>query len=1262
MREDLFRSDAFLERHLGSSGEDERSLLATLGCSSVEALIDEVVPRDIRMQGLADLPAPVDEAQALAELKALAAKNTRCRSFIGQGYYGCITPAVIQRNVIENPGWYTAYTPYQAEISQGRLEALLVFQQMVIDLTGLAVANASLLDEATAAAEAMTLMRRSTQHAAQAFFIDAACHPQVIAVVRTRARWLGIELIVGDAARDLDPARVFGAHLQYPDTYGRITDPRPLIEAMHAAHGLVSLGSDLLALMLLKSPGELGADVALGSAQRFGVPPGFGGPHAAFMATRDEFKRSMPGRIIGVSRDAAGRTAYRMALQTREQHIRREKATSNICTAQALLANVAAFYAVWHGADGLARIARRANLLARLLAASVPAESQAFFDTLVVGPREPLETLRARAAAKRLNLRWFEDGRVGISFDESATLTDVADVAEVLGGTRLDLLAFEPPESIPAALRRGDAVLAHPVFHRHRTETEMMRYLKRLENKDLSLTHAMIPLGSCTMKLNAAAEMASISWPEFADAHPFAPAGQMAGTLEMIGGLEKALLGITGFARVSFQPNAGSQGEYAGLLAIRNYHASRGEGGRDVCLIPASAHGTNPASAALIGLRVVVVACDAQGNVDLEDLERKARQHEGRVAALMLTYPSTHGVFEAKVRAICEITHAAGAQVYMDGANLNALAGIAQPARIGADVCHINLHKTFCIPHGGGGPGMGPIAVAAHLAPYLPGHPCRQEDAGHLPNGTVGAAPFGSALILAISWMYLRMMGPRGIRRASELAILNANYVAGRLKGYFRSCIPGPNGPRRARVHPRPARAERRDRRQCRGRRQAPHRLRFPRADRVVPGGRHADGRAHRKRVEGRARPLLRGDDRDPRRAGEDPLRGMGPRRQPAEKRAAHRRGNRRRVDAPLQPRGGGLSDLCAAHLEILAAGKARGQRRRRPASGVHLPAGRRLGVSEALKRTPLHALHLELGARMVAFAGYEMPVQYAEGLKAEHLWTRQNAGLFDVSHMGQLRVRGRDLHAALERALPVDFEGWPAGLQKYSLLLNERGGIEDDLMVTRLEGEVAIVVNAACKERDLARLRWLCPALEFSVLDHALIALQGPRAEEVLPEAAGLKFMHARNLRLAGAECFVSRSGYTGEDGFEISVPATHAVALARTLLAHPAVKPVGLGARDTLRLEAALPALRTGHGRGHLAARGGARLGDRPLAPRRGCEGGRVSRFGTCRSRSQALPRPARIGGRCRCAAALNSSMPRAPPSGESRAARFRRCSASR
>ena len=778
-------AEPFLHRHLGPAAAEQREMLAALGLDSLDALIEEVVPRDIRMPGALELPAALDESRALVAISALAAKNEHWRSFIGQGYYGCVTPAVIQRNVIENPGWYTAYTPYQAEISQGRLEALLVFQQVVIDLTGLPVANASLLDEATAAAEAMTLIRRSTQHPGRAFFIDAACHPQVIAVVATRAKWLGIELVAGDPRADLDPAAVFGAHLQYPDTFGAIRDPSETIARVHAAKGLVSVGTDLLALMLLKAPGALGADIALGSAQRFGVQPGYGGPHAAFMAVREELKRSLPGRIIGVSRDAAGSRALRMALQTREQHIRREKATSNICTAQALLANVAAFYAVWHGPEGLARIARHANGLARRLGS----QTQAFFDTVLAQPKDT-GAARRRAQAKHINLRWLEDGRACVSFDETSSEEDLHEIAEILGVELLE----KPAESIPAALRRGDAVLAHPVFHRHRSETEMMRFLKRLENRDLSLTHAMIPLGSCTMKLNAAAELTPISWPRFAATHPFVPAEQAAGTREMIADLERALAAITGFARVSFQPNSGAQGEYAGLLAIRNYHAARGEAKRDVCLIPASAHGTNPASAALIGLKVVVVACDAQGNVDLADLERKSAQHEGRVAALMLTYPSTHGVFETRVREICALVHRAGAQVYMDGANLNALAGLAQPAAIGADVCHINLHKTFCIPHGGGGPGMGPIAMAAHLAPHMPGHPCDLRDPASLKNGSVSAAPFGSALILAIPWMYLRMMGPQGIRRASEVAILNANYIAARLRPYFPVLYSGAQG------------------------------------------------------------------------------------------------------------------------------------------------------------------------------------------------------------------------------------------------------------------------------------------------------------------------------------------------------------------------------------------------------------------------------------------------------------------------------------
>ncbi|HET7671854.1 MAG TPA: aminomethyl-transferring glycine dehydrogenase, partial [Burkholderiales bacterium] len=780
----LLGTEEFARRHLGSDEGTQKELLAALGLSSMEELIGAVVPANIRLKEPLALGAPVTELQATADLSAHAARNEIWRSYIGMGYYGTHTPAVIQRNVMENPGWYTAYTPYQAEISQGRLEALLNFQQMVIDLTGLPVANASLLDEATAAAEAMTMIRRSTKSKASGFFVDAACHPQVISVMRTRAKWLGIDLIVGEK---LDPATVFGAHLQYPDTYGHIRDLTPDIERVHAAQGLVSVGTDLLALMLLRSPGALGADVAIGSAQRYGVPMGYGGPHAAFMACRDDYKRSMPGRIIGVSKDASGKAALRMALQTREQHIRRDKATSNICTAQALLANMAGFYAVYHGPGGLKRIALRANFMARLLAACVAPDTKAYFDT-VVFKVPSADVVRARAEMKRINLRYIDATRLAASFDETTRIEDVADVAEAITGSRPDIekaarsLSLEPA-SIPAALRRADAVLGHPVFNRYHTETEMMRYLKRLENRDLSLVHSMIPLGSCTMKLNAAAELIPLSWPKFAGLHPFVPTEQARGTLSMLRELEAMLAEITGFARVSLQPNSGAQGEYAGLLAIRAYFAAKGEGNRDVCLIPASAHGTNPASAVLMGLRVVVVGCDKNGNVDIGDLEKKLAEHGPRLAVLMITYPSTHGVFEEGIVQICEKVHAAGGQVYMDGANMNALTGLAKPGVFGADVCHINLHKTFCIPHGGGGPGMGPIAVAAHLADFLPDKA-----------GAVSAAPYGSALILLISWMYIRMMGAAGLRKATELAILNANYVAARLSAYFPVLYTGRSG------------------------------------------------------------------------------------------------------------------------------------------------------------------------------------------------------------------------------------------------------------------------------------------------------------------------------------------------------------------------------------------------------------------------------------------------------------------------------------
>ncbi len=797
--EALLHRDAFHARHLGPDAAGERAMLEALGVATRAELVAQAIPAAIRQREPLALPGPLDEAEALAELRRIAAQNQVWRAYIGAGYSACHTPQVIQRNVLENPGWYTAYTPYQAEISQGRLEVLLAFQQMVIDLTGLPVANASLLDEATAAGEAMTLMRRAARSKAAAFFVDAACHPQVIAVIRTRAKWLGIPLVVGDAARALDPQAVFGAHLQYPDTYGTVRDWSELIARVHQAYALVSVGTDPLALLLLKSPGALGADVAVGSAQRFGVPLGYGGPHAGFMAVRAPLLRQMPGRVIGVSRDATGRTAYRMALQTREQHIRREKATSNICTSQVLLANIAALYAVWHGPEGLRRIALRCHALARLLAQALAPESGAFFDTLTFAVGTAQGALRQRAEEKRVNLRWIGDARVGVSVDETTTLEDIADLAWVLTGKDGDVRKRAStlgtgPEAIPAPLRRTDAVLAHPVFNRYRSESEMMRYLKRLENRDYSLVHGMIPLGSCTMKLNAAAEMAPVSWPQFAALHPFVPAEQAAGYARVLGDVAAALSAITGLPAMTMQPNSGANGEYAGLVAIRNFHAARGEGQRDVCLIPSSAHGTNPASAHLAGLRVVVVACDAQGNVDLADLEAKVAQHGARLAALMITYPSTHGVFEADIRRICDRVHQAGGQVYMDGANLNALAGLARPADLGADVCHINLHKTFCIPHGGGGPGMGPIGVGAHLAPHLPTHPVVPAPGCGPENGTVSASPYGSPLIVTISWMYLRMMGAEGIRHASEIAILSANYIAARLAPYFRVLYSGKGG------------------------------------------------------------------------------------------------------------------------------------------------------------------------------------------------------------------------------------------------------------------------------------------------------------------------------------------------------------------------------------------------------------------------------------------------------------------------------------
>ncbi len=798
------RRESFVERHLGPRPGDREAMLAALGLESLEELVERCVPDSIRLSGPLGIGPGATETEALTELRAMAAKNRILRSYIGLGYHGTVVPGVILRNVLENPGWYTQYTPYQAEISQGRLEALLVFQTMIADLTGMEIANASMLDEATSAAEAMTLCHRVLARGKtrrNRFFADANCHPQTLAVVNTRAEALGLEVVVGDWREHEVGEGDFGVLVQYPDTTGEVHDYRAFAARAREKGALVVAAADLLGLCLLTPPGEWGADVVVGSSQRFGVPMGFGGPHAAFLATREAFKRQMPGRVIGVTRDASGGTALRMALQTREQHIRRERATSNICTAQVLLAIMAGMYAVYHGPEGLRAIAERLRAQCGLLAEGlrglgVLLETEVHFDTLTVRPNGVSGSdLCAAARKKGINLRDFGDGRVGISLDETVEDRDLLDLFAVFGGEEAALrdLADRVPAPLPEGLERTSSYLEHPVFHRYRSETEMLRYLHRLQAKDLSLTGSMIPLGSCTMKLNATVEMAPVSWPEFAELHPFAPPDQTEGYRELLDSLEAMLCRITGFSACSMQPNAGSQGEYTGLQVIRAWHESRGEGERRVCLIPSSAHGTNPASAVLAGMEVVVVDCDEAGNIDLSDLEKKAEAHAGRLAALMVTYPSTHGVFEEGIRDLCGIVHRHGGQVYLDGANLNALVGLARPGDFGADVCHLNLHKTFCIPHGGGGPGMGPICCAAHLAPFLPGHPlvaCGGERA----IGPVAAAPFGSPSILPISWVYIRMMGDEGLRLATEVAILNANYVACRLEEAYPVLYKGAGG------------------------------------------------------------------------------------------------------------------------------------------------------------------------------------------------------------------------------------------------------------------------------------------------------------------------------------------------------------------------------------------------------------------------------------------------------------------------------------
>ncbi|EGR3453423.1 aminomethyl-transferring glycine dehydrogenase [Vibrio parahaemolyticus] len=795
----LSTQNEFVGRHNGPKLSDQQKMLEAINAVSLDALISETVPANIRLEQPMTLAEAKSEADMLATMKQFAKQNQVKRTFIGQGYYNTFTPNVILRNVLENPGWYTAYTPYQPEISQGRLESLLNFQQMVIDLTGMEIANASLLDEATAAAEAMTLCKRAGKSKSNVFFVADDVHPQTIEVVKTRAKFIGFEVLVG-SLESLPEQDVFGALVQYPSTTGEVRDLTDIIAKAQANKTLVTVATDLLASTLLKPAGEMGADVAIGSAQRFGVPMGYGGPHAAFMATRDKHKRTMPGRVIGVSIDAKGNQALRMAMQTREQHIRREKATSNICTAQALLANMASFYAVYHGAEGLRTIARRTHHMTAILAAGLTKGGfelahNSFFDTITINTGEKTQDLYTKALAADINLRALP-GKLGISLDETTTVADVEALFTVFG-VKEDVAALSTEiagnefAAIPEALRRTSEYLTHPVFNTYHSETQMMRYLKQLENKDFSLTHGMIPLGSCTMKLNAAAEMIPITWPEFGSIHPFAPAEQAAGYAALAKDLKEKLCEITGYDAFSLQPNSGASGEYAGLIAIQRYHESRGEGHRNVCLIPSSAHGTNPATASMVSMKVVVVKCDDEGNIDIDDLAAKIEKHKDNLSSIMITYPSTHGVYEEKVKEVCEMVHAAGGQVYLDGANMNAQVGLTSPGFIGSDVSHLNLHKTFCIPHGGGGPGMGPIGVKSHLAPFLPGH---IENGVEGEDFAVSAADFGSASILPISWAYIAMMGEAGLSNATKVAILNANYVMERLRPHYPVLYRGKNG------------------------------------------------------------------------------------------------------------------------------------------------------------------------------------------------------------------------------------------------------------------------------------------------------------------------------------------------------------------------------------------------------------------------------------------------------------------------------------
>lgn len=802
----LTYSEEFIRRHIGPNKQQESTMLALLGQADMKTLIEKILPMAIRSDLVGQLQAPINEQQALQELKQIAEQNRIFKSYIGMGYHPTYVPNVILRNVLENPGWYTAYTPYQPEIAQGRLEGLLNFQQMIIDLTGMDMANASMLDEATAAAEAMAMAKRvARKNKSNAFFADQNCLPQTLAVLKTRAEHFGFDIIIGNPVTDLQKHEYFGALIQNPGTDGALLNIAPLVTTIHAKDALAIIAADIMSLVLLEAPGKLGADVVVGCNQRFGIPMGFGGPHAAFFAFREKYKRSTPGRIIGVSKDSRGKPALRMAMQTREQHIRREKANSNICTSQVLLAVMSAFYAMYHGAKGIDRIAKRIHLLTKILAQGLTAlnyklRHDEYFDTLCIEVADQQGPLYQRALNREINLRCINKNALGISINECTTATDIEELLEVFaaGSSPLDFMSLEDKANkkvaISAQHRRIGTALQHTIFDSYQSETDMLRYLKRLESKDIALNHAMIPLGSCTMKLNATAEMIPVTWPEFSQLHPFAPLDQAQGYMQLFEQLQDMLKTCTGYDAISLQPNAGSQGEYAGLIAIKKYFEAKDETQRSICLIPQSAHGTNPASAQMASMKVVVVACDKNGNVDLADIQTKVEQFGRRIAAIMITYPSTHGVFEENIREVCNLIHSVGAQVYIDGANMNALVGLAAPGEFGGDVSHLNLHKTFCIPHGGGGPGMGPIGVKAHLAPYLAGHPVQPVPDTHIENGTIAAAPWGSASILPISWMYIRMMGNQGMKMATQAAILNANYVAKRLQSYYPILYTGNNG------------------------------------------------------------------------------------------------------------------------------------------------------------------------------------------------------------------------------------------------------------------------------------------------------------------------------------------------------------------------------------------------------------------------------------------------------------------------------------